>query len=299
MRTGEKLTLKRQIANQLSGEDFRTVDVTLAEFSLPTNANAWQNDHYESPFQYVLEMLQLAPDYVLEELAEHVGVKPAVQGDLSFWKTGAFRLFISHLARHKDFAKDLQSKLDPFNFHSFVAHADIKPSLDWRDQIEAALHTCHALVALLHPGFHKSPWTDQELGFALGRRIPVLAIDLGIKPYGLIGRYQAFSGGAANLLDQIFNSLQQDPRTKIQVNSALVEQLVGSSSYDETRRNMTMLQNNLSAWDPSFASRLRSAVNHNGQVRETDGVSDSIDYLIRKWENTRMEDTGTHGEFPF
>jgi len=48
-----------------------------------------------------------------------------------------------------------------------------------------------ALLALLTPGSNESKWTDQEVGVAVGRRVPVIPIRIGIDPYGLIGKYQA------------------------------------------------------------------------------------------------------------
>ena len=50
-----------------------------------------------------------------------------------------------------------------------------------------------AFVALLTEGFHDSLWTDQEVGFALSRGVPILAVRLGKDPYGFIGKFQALS----------------------------------------------------------------------------------------------------------
>jgi hypothetical protein len=34
------------------------------------------------------------------------------------------------------------------------------------------LHSCDALVGILHEGFRESPWCDQEVGIVLGREKP-------------------------------------------------------------------------------------------------------------------------------
>src|SRR6185369_4849425 len=39
----------------------------------------------------------------------------------------------------------------------------------------------------------KSEWTDQEVGFAVARNVPMLAVNLGRNPYGFIGKFQALS----------------------------------------------------------------------------------------------------------
>jgi TIR domain len=91
--------------------------------------------------------------------------------EASFWKQGHFRLFICHLAERKDFATSLQDGLANFHISAFVAHRDIEPTREWQDEIELALNTADAFVALLAEGFHASKWTDQEIGFAMGRGI--------------------------------------------------------------------------------------------------------------------------------
>ena len=46
-------------------------------------------------------------------------------------------------------------------------------------------------AALMTKNFHDSNWTDQEIGFALGRGVMVIAVNLGRNPYGFIGDMQA------------------------------------------------------------------------------------------------------------
>jgi hypothetical protein len=48
-----------------------------------------------------------------------------------------------------------------------------------------------AFVALLTDNFHDSDWTDQEVGFALARGVPVIAVQMDRLPYGFIGKFQA------------------------------------------------------------------------------------------------------------
>jgi hypothetical protein len=111
-----------------------------------------------------------------------------------FWLDGHLRLFVSHLAKHKKDAAILQRSLQSFHISAFIAHKDIEPTKKWQDEIELALSTADALVALLTPGFHQNKWTDQEIGFALGRGLPILSIRLGEDPYGFLGREQAIQG---------------------------------------------------------------------------------------------------------
>jgi hypothetical protein len=46
-------------------------------------------------------------------------------------------------------------------------------------------------VALLTTEFHDSDWTDQEVGYALARRVPIISVRMGRDPYGFLGKFQA------------------------------------------------------------------------------------------------------------
>jgi hypothetical protein len=111
----------------------------------------------------------------------------------AFWRKGMLRLFISHLATHKKWATELQEALLGCGISGFLAHNDIQSTLEWQNQIETALSTCDALVALLHEQFNAGKWTDQEIGFAMGRGVAVFSVRFGQDPYGFIGRFQGFN----------------------------------------------------------------------------------------------------------
>lgn len=103
----QRITLHKEISARFSMEEWPLVDVTLAQFKLPTSEE-WQGDKSA----YILHMVKAAPDPALVELAQHVGFyleeapKPGV--DPPFWRKRMFRLFIAHLSSEKVFAAELQ-----------------------------------------------------------------------------------------------------------------------------------------------------------------------------------------------
>lgn len=109
------------------------------------------------------------------------------------WGDAKFRLFLSHKTEVKEKAAELKLFLEAYGVSCFVAHEDIHPTKQWQDEIEAALSTMDGFAALMTEGFHESPWTDQEVGFAVGRGVPIIAIRMGRDPYGFIGKFQALS----------------------------------------------------------------------------------------------------------
>ena len=109
------------------------------------------------------------------------------------WAGDGFRLFLSHKVSAKRETAELKERLALFGFSAFVAHEDIHPTKAWQDEIENALASMDGFVALMTRDFHDSDWTDQEVGYALARGVPLLTVRLGQDPYGFIGKFQAVS----------------------------------------------------------------------------------------------------------
>ncbi len=135
------------------------------------------------------------------------------------WGDKGFRLFLSHKSEVKKQTAELKEKLGLFGVSAFVAHEDIKPSRAWQTEIENALHSMDAFAALMTENFHDSDWTDQEVGFALARGVPVIAVKLERDPYGFLGKFQAlrtdWDGAAEGIVkllmkhDRMFNAYIQ------------------------------------------------------------------------------------------
>jgi TIR domain-containing protein len=282
----QRLVLIKAIAERLGNESWSLIDITLGEFGLSTE-DTW-NGTVES---YVLQHVQNATDETLIDLAQHVGYKfeeaagPGV--DPPFWRKDMLRLFISHLAAHKVFAAELQEALLKYGISGFVAHNDIEPTSEWQAQIEVALTTCEALLALLHDKFHASNWTDQEIGFAMGRRVPAFAVRFGETPYGFIGRFQAFNGNgktASALAREIFDSLRKNEQTQRRMSEVLVALFEQSGSFAQAKERIGFLEE-LEVWAPSFSARVRAAA-ANGQILSSWGVPGRVEALAKKWGKT-------------
>lgn len=132
------------------------------------------------------------------------------------WGDAGFRVFLSHKAEVKKETTAIKDGLRLFGISGFVAHEDIHPTKAWQEEIENALASMDGFVALMTEGFHDSVWTDQEVGYAVARGVPIVAVRLGKDPYGFIGRFQALTStwqasvqGIAKILiknDQMLNA---------------------------------------------------------------------------------------------
>lgn len=280
----QRVLLMKEIVTRLGTEDWPLIDVTLKQFSLP-----WSDDWHGTKDAYVLRMVEEAPDQALIDLAQHVGfhfkeiTTPRV--DPPFWRNGMLRLFVTHLATYRVFAAELQEALLDFGVSCFIAHNDIEPTQEWQTQIETALATCDALVALLHQNFHASSWTDQEIGFAMGRGVPTFAVRFEQDPYGFIGRFQAFNGNkktAATLARELFDAYRKNKQTQLRMGEVLVGLFEQSGSFADARARIGYLED-LAHWEPSFSTRVSSAAKNNSQVSGSWGVPGRVTALVKKW----------------
>jgi len=105
-----------------------------------------------------------------------------------FWEDGYLKLFVSHLSSNKSRMSALKASLSNWGVCAFIAHEDVEPSREWRDEVEAALQSMEILVAVVEPGFKESDWCAQEVGYALGRGIDVIPLCAGLEPFGFFGK---------------------------------------------------------------------------------------------------------------
>ena len=102
------------------------------------------------------------------------------------------KIFLSYSHEDKALASQLKASLeDLFGADVFLAHEDIQPLSEWQKVIIKELKACHVLLPLITADFYSSSWTDQEVGFALARGIPIIPINAGQIPSGFIAKYQA------------------------------------------------------------------------------------------------------------
>ena len=102
------------------------------------------------------------------------------------------QIFLSHKADIKHHLQPLQEQLSHYEIDAFLAHEDIEPTQAWQSEIEKYLDSMDVLLAFITDGYDKSSWTNQEVGYALGREIPVISLKFGENiPQGFINKQQA------------------------------------------------------------------------------------------------------------
>jgi len=181
-----------------------------------------------------LRLGNVAISPILENPSKAGGHKVAPVDVEHIWRKGCFQLFLSHVSVHKKEVSKLKSELFRYGVSAFVAHEDIEPNTEWQVQIELALRSMDALVALLTPDFHRSNWTDQEVGFAMGNNVMVISVRLGQDPYGFIGKFQGLPGSfdaPDELVSEVVDLLIKGKSTKAKISESLVLALENSKSF--------------------------------------------------------------------
>ncbi|MGE4064510.1 MAG: toll/interleukin-1 receptor domain-containing protein [Rhodospirillaceae bacterium] len=198
-------------------------------------ASTIQNEYFESlGFELADED---DPQY---QSARPLSQRPQVNPDnLSIWKSGHLRLFISHRDEHKLAATKIAEGLEPLGVSGFVAHHTIEPMSTWRSEILNGLETMEIMLACITDDFHEGSWTDQEVGFALGRGIPIIRLKLQSQdPRGFIGDIQAMRGDLSNpeaSIDDIYRVLCDKLGQGKRLKQSMIAAFIASPNFDETR----------------------------------------------------------------
>lgn len=236
----ERMRLIENILGEFLQMDWWDVDTMLVGFGL--TSLGYPSEHSSDDNMLTIRSSVLgATDATLIELSKYLKVE-AVDGRAStyedLWTLGFVRIFFSHLASQKVFVSAVAEHLDSYGLHGFVAHESIEPDRAWQGEIERALRSADAIVGLVHPGFGASCWTQQEVGWAYGQRLPMMMIRLGEDPKGFPASIQSRSmrdETPVAVADAIARWVSQRPGLGERVGDALIASLAKARTYYEGR----------------------------------------------------------------
>lgn len=298
MQSGERVTTIKAAAQALSEELWTDISLTLNQFGF--NADLIRGS--ASKYDQIVEKLRTGSDESLRALDEYLfpGVEEGPGSDDGTggpWDEGAFRLFISHTHAHMAFASALRRALDEMGICAFVAHDQIEPTKQWQDELEVALRTCDALVAVLSPDFVDSKWCDQEVGYCMARGVLIVPLGLGANPHGFIGKYQCMTAqedeDAYAVARRLFDLLIQHEKTAERMVPVIawriVKRYAESHSFDNARENFDQLKAiPKEYWTAELAELVEQAPNENTQIafarvgseRMPDAASHLLDEML-------------------
>lgn len=303
MKVLERIALVEKIGRDLQSRmTFSDIDTFLAAFGINTKGIV---PSVNSKYVYVKEVLSSVPEETILQIADELGITHTyaapVKNETEFWSPGYFRLFLSHLSSFKKQTSQLQVVLRKYGISSFVAHEDIEPSKEWQVEIEGALQTMDALVALLMPGFRESNWCDQEVGVAVGRGVPVVPVRKGLDPYGFIGKYQGIQGAGKTIgqvAEEIFFALVRNPRSNQKVILSLVSLISKSTVVKEALERLEILPR-VKNLPTSALENLRKQVAENTVLSADKSFIEKLNKVLSLYGVPPMSVGSVHGASEF
>lgn len=154
----------------------------------------------------------------------------------NIWEDDKIRLFISHRDNIKKEVKWLASDLDLLGVSSFVAHDSIQPMSTWKDEIYKALLTMEGFVCFITHDYYGSVWTNQEIGFALSKGVPIFVYSHdGTDPQGFRSDIQAIKTGPSTLKFHIKQAYSNRHELKRHIIQAFINAKDGSFAGSKER----------------------------------------------------------------
>ncbi|MBY4277489.1 toll/interleukin-1 receptor domain-containing protein [Rhodococcus fascians] len=220
------------------------------------------------------ETVNTASDEQLLELASHFELStselPAPIASMTTTVKSAEPLFLfaSHLTVNKVLVGDVSQHLETYGITLFVAHESIDVDSEWQTEIEKALDRADAGLVFLHKGFKDSPWCDQEVGWLLGRHIPVMGFSFDAPPHGFFGKIQAQPAGTRTSIElaaEAVARIQNKPQLVSRLAASLVAAMAKSKSFADTESIWAYLSQ-LEILDGNQCAELLAACKDNSQI---------------------------------
>lgn len=148
-------------------------------------------------------------------------------------------------------------------------------------EVELGLKSMHALAALITPDFYDSAWTEQEVGWALGRGVLALPVRVGGNPRGFASKVQAVTGELnmfpAPLAKAMVTALLSHPQTRPEMKRALVPAFAKSTCWADAKKMRDLILSvPLEEYTQDEKSLIRNSVRDNNQVGDAIGVPGPI-----------------------
>jgi hypothetical protein len=233
------------------------------------------------------------PIPIIEERST-VGARQVTANDAArVWGANpGFRLFLSHRAEERAQTSRVKDRLETFGITSFVAHNDIHPSREWQNEIENALATMDGLAALVTADFFSSVWTNQEIGYAVARGVPIVPVRFGeLVPRGFIGHIQALASDWDHAHSGIAKILVRHAKAL----DAYIAALRDSTSFDVGNELAPALAG-IESPSGAHVDAIISAYNGNSQLKGSFGFNGSkhaeygpgLIFYLERWTNRKF-----------
>lgn len=247
--------------------DFPSANLILRTYGLETLSG-----DFAGPSMH--DVVSAATDEQLVEIAEYFELETpddAVPKSRVSPVGAARPLFIfgSHLTAHKVLVGGVREHLLHYGVDLFVAHDTIEHDKLWQEEIEKALDRADAGLVFVHSGLQQSDWCDQEIGWMLGRHVPVMALRFDSTPYGFFAKHQAQvvprDATPTSIAEMTVDRIAAKPELSGGFAASLVAAMASSLSFARTDAIWRRLRE-LTSLDADLCAQLLQATKTNNQV---------------------------------
>lgn len=277
-----RVALLRQLRERLIELPSADVDLFLLALDAePIGSDGWEDDWNYSPTRddrrrIIADRLNQLQTSQLAEFAEGIRAVIDQEAPAPQSPTAAPRplnLFASHLHEQAEFVSSVSDILLDRGIRLFVAHEHIRPGDEWAQTIQLNLTQADGGVAFVRPRFIESTWCDQEVGWLLGRAVPVVALRFGQDPYGPLGLVQGIPAegrSASDVAGAIVEWASGRPRLQRAVIASAVSALRRSPRFSTTDTLWSTIASATDLTQEEVAAVLE-AVRDNDQVYRASG----------------------------
>lgn len=255
------------------------------------------------PSEYIRAVgLEAEDEYDIEfQGSRTVSGAPATSPEsLAFWKPGEIRLFVSHRDAHKREARSLGEALSQYGISAFIAHDTIEPLSTWRDEIRKGLETMEVMLAFVTDDFAESAWTNQEVGYALGKGVPIVSLQLQSRaPSGFIETSQAIKGRIAQpalSAEGIYKILADKLGNRERLQNALVAAFVASPDFNETKDRFDRMASVTAKLSDRELTMIVSGFEENDQLHKAGHLTSRFNRLLEFLRRTTGKTFELHGK---
>lgn len=212
--------------------------------------------------------------------------RPVVDPDqVSIWKAGLARVFMSHRDRVKVEVREIADALESYGVSCFVAHETIPDDEDWQKVILDGLETMELMVAVTTDDFSQSAYCMQEVGYALGRNIPVISLKVEkYDPSGFIAHKQATKSSFDTPIDAakklallISKRLQQTDRFQ----EVLINSFCDSTDFVEAKNRFLRMKSNVDSLSNEQTKQIAAAYASNDQLYRAIYLNNQYHRLVK------------------
>ena len=179
------------------------------------------------------------------------------------------RVFVSYSSADRYFASEIKAYLENYSLSVFLAHEDIRPTVDWQNELVYNLRGCDIFMPILTSEFCNSEWTNQETGFAFALDKTILPLKINTNPSGFISRVQAFTCEERFIkfyCKKIINLIKEKPLFKESLKDCLIRSLEKAYNFDNANDKIAILKD-FDTFSDDQANNLIRIFIKNNQVR--------------------------------